>query len=213
MAGSSAMGAQAGTARDAIVAAAVACFYERGYDASSVQEVVERAGVTKGAFYHHFSSKDELLSLIHDTFMDVQLDMIERVSATEGNAREKLAELIEQIVIGAERFQPHHAIFFEQRRFLSDERFGAARRKRDAFEKHLVDILDQGIADGEFDAVASTRVLAFGIVGMSAWVYQWYRPGGLSASDTGRLYASVLLDGIALTQPRSSDQDRPILHD
>ena len=191
-------GAPAGSAREALVEAAVACFYEKGYEATSVQEVVERAGVTKGAFYHHFSSKDELLAHIHDTFMDVQLQMIERVAARDASAREKLVELVEEIVVGAQRFQAHHTIFFEQRRFLSDERFAQALLKRHAFEQHLIDILDQGIAAGEFSKVGSTRVLAFGVIGMAAWTYQWIRPGGgMSAKEIGELYANVLLDGLA----------------
>ncbi|WP_019961103.1 TetR/AcrR family transcriptional regulator [Woodsholea maritima] len=49
-----------GTARDALLDAALAVFREKGYSATSVDDVCARAGVTKGAFFHHFKSKEEL---------------------------------------------------------------------------------------------------------------------------------------------------------
>ncbi|HET6860431.1 MAG TPA: ScbR family autoregulator-binding transcription factor [Streptomyces sp.] len=46
--------------RQLIVEAAAEVFDERGYEAATIMEVFERAGVTKGALYHHFQSKEEL---------------------------------------------------------------------------------------------------------------------------------------------------------
>ncbi|MEO9167685.1 MAG: helix-turn-helix domain-containing protein [Aestuariivirga sp.] len=47
-------------ARDKLLAAAVRLVRESGYDATTVDELCHAAGVTKGAFFHHFKSKDEL---------------------------------------------------------------------------------------------------------------------------------------------------------
>lgn len=52
--------AQGNATRDALVAAAREEFGTRGYADASVDDIVHRAGVTKGAFYHHFSSKQAL---------------------------------------------------------------------------------------------------------------------------------------------------------
>ncbi|MDX3538527.1 ScbR family autoregulator-binding transcription factor [Streptomyces sp. MB09-01] len=46
--------------RRAILEAAAAVFDERGYDAATIADILARAGVTKGALYFHFSSKQEL---------------------------------------------------------------------------------------------------------------------------------------------------------
>lgn len=195
-----------GGAFGAIVAAAVDCFYEKGYEATGVQEIVSRARVSKGSFYHHFAAKEDLLLLIHDTFIDGQLEML-RSAASAGRApRETLARLIEDNVVGAERFQRYQTIFFEQRRFLSEDRFVEVKKKRDEYEQQVVAILEAGIADGSFRPVASAQVMAFGIIGMSAWAYQWYRPGPLSARDIGRMYARVVLDGLTRPADRPSDQ-------
>ena len=50
--------------RQALVAAARELFGERGYAATSVDEIVRQAGVTKGALYHHFADKDALFRAV-----------------------------------------------------------------------------------------------------------------------------------------------------
>ena len=49
-----------GTARQKLIDAALALIRAKGYAATSVDELCARAGVTKGAFFHHFKSKNEL---------------------------------------------------------------------------------------------------------------------------------------------------------
>lgn len=52
--------------RDGLVLAARALFGEKGYAATSTEEIVERAGVTKGALYHHFADKERLFGAVFE---------------------------------------------------------------------------------------------------------------------------------------------------
>ncbi|WP_422748688.1 ScbR family autoregulator-binding transcription factor [Mycobacterium sp. WMMD1722] len=56
--------ARAALTRDRIIGAAVALFSERGYPGTALSDIVERAGMTKGALYHHFQSKEALAGAI-----------------------------------------------------------------------------------------------------------------------------------------------------
>ena len=58
------MAAKAARTRGSLVAAARTLFGERGYAATSVEEIVRLAGVTKGALYHHFADKDDLFRAV-----------------------------------------------------------------------------------------------------------------------------------------------------
>ena len=53
--------------RAAIITASAALFSQAGYEAASVAQICEQAGVSKGAFYHHFPSKQDLfLAILED---------------------------------------------------------------------------------------------------------------------------------------------------
>jgi AcrR family transcriptional regulator len=67
--------------RGALIEAATALFAERGYAGVALEEVVRRAGVTRGALYHHFADKQELFLAV---FEAGEQRMVEQVAATIG---------------------------------------------------------------------------------------------------------------------------------
>jgi AcrR family transcriptional regulator len=68
-------------ARERLVAAAVDLFTEQGYDATTVAQIAERAGVTKSTFFRHFSDKRELLVAGQETLSRLLVEGISEASA------------------------------------------------------------------------------------------------------------------------------------
>jgi TetR/AcrR family transcriptional repressor of nem operon len=58
------------TARDKLVAAAQGLMLTKGYQPTSVDEIIATAGVSKGSFYHYFKSKEELGSAVAEDYLD-----------------------------------------------------------------------------------------------------------------------------------------------
>ena len=54
--------------RGKIIDAAWKLFYRQGYDDTTVEEISEESGTSRGSFYHYFQGKDELLSTLADVF-------------------------------------------------------------------------------------------------------------------------------------------------
>jgi AcrR family transcriptional regulator len=69
---------QAEATRQLLVSVARELFAERGYAATPVEEIIQRAGVARGALYHHFAGKDALFRAVYD---DVQAEITSRVVA------------------------------------------------------------------------------------------------------------------------------------
>ena len=67
---------QAEATRQTLLDVARQLFTERGYAATSVEEIIQRAGVARGALYHHFSGKDALFRAVYES---VQADTAARV--------------------------------------------------------------------------------------------------------------------------------------
>ena len=74
--------------------AAVELFAEQGYATTSVQQIVDAAGVTKGAMYHYFASKDDLLFGIYDSLLTLQKAHLDEIVARGGDVDEILLSLI-----------------------------------------------------------------------------------------------------------------------
>ena len=61
-----------------LISVATELFTERGYAATSIEDIIQRAGVAKGALYHHFNGKDALFRAVYET---VQAEAVTRVMA------------------------------------------------------------------------------------------------------------------------------------
>lgn len=81
-----------------IMQTAQALFYSKGYENTSVQNIIEPIGVAKGTFYHHFKSKEHLLDEVIEEMFDAQLPGLEElVEDTSINAIEKFEKFFKKI--------------------------------------------------------------------------------------------------------------------
>lgn len=83
--------------RGALVAAARELFAERGFSGVSREEIVERAGVTRGAMYHYFASKEALFATAYE---DVERDLCDAIAQAAMTG----ADPVEQLRLGSAAF-------------------------------------------------------------------------------------------------------------
>ena len=183
--------------RQAIIDSALELFGSRGYAVTSVQEITEAAGVTKGAFYHHFDSKEELLRLIHDEFVDLQLGLLKTALEEDVDPAQRLRELLRKLLQTTAEYQANVTVFYLERRHLTGPRLEAMKRKRDEFDRLFLEVIERGIREDVFREDLDAHVVSFGVLGMCAWVHQWYRPGGTyTAEQIADMYAEMTLAGL-----------------
>jgi AcrR family transcriptional regulator len=103
--------------RSSILAAATAGFAEQGYDATGVAEICRRANVSKGAFYYHFSSKQELFLELLQRWLAVLDEQLEEMRTTGASVPEELldmAQIIQQVFEVAEAQLPMFLEFWNK---------------------------------------------------------------------------------------------------
>lgn len=183
--------------RHQIVTKALELFHAKGYHSTTLQDVVDAVGCSKGGFYHHFASKEDLLHLIHDTFITYELQRGIEVLNGPGTAAEKLRLMIIDLVESIALYTAQVTVFFEERRYLSSDKFQLIKQKRDEYEGVVRQVLVEGVRSGEFRADLDLDVILFSIFGMCNWTYQWMRPGGrLSPRQVGETMSLMVLQGI-----------------
>src|SRR5699024_5076398 len=79
--------------REAILVSGAQCFMERGFSATSIDDIAERIGATKGMVYHYFGSKAELFFEIHQRGMDALYTVLNPLLKQELSAAERFHEM------------------------------------------------------------------------------------------------------------------------
>lgn len=183
--------------RDQLIHAALVLFDTSGYPRTSVEDIVAKAKVTKGAFYHHFGSKEEVLEIIHNVYVESQIELCTRIISEDINPREKLRELARATITNLNQYRAHVSVYMQDRRFLTDQRKKNVLEKRSEIDKLFNSIIEDGVRSGYFRTDVSPKLITFGIIGMYAWVINWWKPSGsLSLEEIADQYVDVLLDGL-----------------
>src|SRR5204862_7822752 len=137
---------------EAIRAAAFAQFAERGYPVVTVRDIMKACGLTQGALYNHFKSKDELLhDIIASTQAELERVCQQAVAAAGGDPRAKLAAFVRAYVMRHCRLRIEALVANREISWLDSERVSDIRRSRRAIRDVVVGILSDGVERGVFD--------------------------------------------------------------
>jgi AcrR family transcriptional regulator len=98
--------------RAAIFDAALALFQERGYDATTMRAIAERAGVSLGSSYHYFASKEHLVLEFYRHTHQLHLVAIEPLLARERDLSARLRGVIRAVVVTCEPFHDFAGAIF-----------------------------------------------------------------------------------------------------
>ena len=198
------------TKRAEILEAALRSFREKGYYATTLDDIAERVGVRKTALYHYYPDKQALLFECHRESI-AELDRIIAETRRIDGAREKLAHVIREHVRMMTEPRRGTPIAFEVTA-LSAERHAPLIEGRDRYEHELRRIIDRGMRDGELRK-GNSKVAVFVLLGALNWISRWYRPEGeFHASELGVEFVDNLLGGLErrprATRPRAGRSRR-----
>ena len=96
-----------------ILDAAARCFMERGYSATSIDDVARSLGATKGRIYHHYRSKADLFFDVYRTGMQMNFDSVMPLAEADAPAIQKLREMAKTHCIAMIRTQPYQRCVWE----------------------------------------------------------------------------------------------------
>jgi AcrR family transcriptional regulator len=189
-------GAKSPTSRNrdaSVIAAAIEVMSEKGYAATSIQEVADRVGVLKGSLYHYFDSKEELLSRIlaesHATMDELQAEI-----RSQGlRPYEELMEYIRRQTIWYLENRDRANIYFTERRHLTGERRQRALEAGRAFEKYVQDLVVAAQEDGDIRQDQDYRLITRFLTGALNGVRFWPSRSGKQFSIEEISEASVAL--------------------
>ncbi|ASN05334.1 TetR/AcrR family transcriptional regulator [Virgibacillus necropolis] len=174
-------------------------FEKKGFNQTSIQDIVNALDVTKGTFYYYFASKEQLLMDIHHDYitnlLKRQYGILDDEHLTQ---KEKLMKIIHLLITDIADQGPSARVFFREIRYLSDENIETIKQKRNQFRLNIQKVIEEGSKLGEFHNELRADMLSFGILGVTNWSYNWYKTNGeVSPDELTKIYADMILTGIA----------------
>jgi TetR/AcrR family transcriptional regulator, cholesterol catabolism regulator len=173
------------------------CFANVGFEGASMSEIAAAAGISKGAIYHHFSSKDEIYSEIVITVLRGMYDACSTALANSTDPESKLRIFMHQHAQYFEKHPSEVTVTHFGFRGLKDAPLRSLITQwRDRYEGLLRDILMEGRTRSvfsNFDVSVIGRMILTTLNGMP----RWYRPGGRkTATQFADIFCDVILTGL-----------------
>lgn len=173
--------------------AAIELFWARGYHATSMREIAERARVQAGSLYHHFDSKEALLEEVMSAFMHELRSRVLNAVSRATSPSDRLAAAITTHVVAHGLHQREAIVTDTELRGLSSDRLERMLALRDAYESIFRQLIADGVEAGEFE-VPDVRITTKALLLQCTGVAVWYRDGGrLRLDDIAAIHVALAL--------------------
>jgi len=172
---------------------------QKGYENTSMDDVAERLGATKGRVYHHFNSKPELFFAVYRRAMDMLTQAVAPAVSRPGLAGDRLRDMAQTHALTLMESLP-----FQRTAALAPDlwRFGRAAEHqatlsdlimlRDIYEALFRRVLEDGARDGSLRRFPEAALASRTLLGALNWVAVWYQPRpGEGAAERRTLAATI----------------------
>ncbi len=186
------------TRREELLAVATKLFAARGYHGTRMDDVADAVGLNKATVYHYYASKSLILYDIYKGAADFTVDALH--DDPTASARETIYHFTRRLLVGIAGNIERAAVYFQEGPYISEwfteDQVAYIREKETQVYEHVRDVIDRGIASGEFYDCDS-HVLALGYIGMTLGSYRWLRPHGRrTAQEIAEEFSTALLRGL-----------------
>lgn len=194
--------------RDEILVAAAQIFSQKGFHATSMQDIAQAVRLQKASLYHHVSSKQEILVDVLNQALDLLIERMQAVMAQPLAPDEKLRQAMRVYLTTLMEHRDLAAVLLLEHRNLSPELHARHIPRRDRFEQLWRGLIQQGLDDGVFycaDPAMASRAL----LGVMNWTITWYRPGGAcTPEEVAAQFSDLFLLGLLGRAPDAQDAGR-----
>ncbi|MFJ8231134.1 TetR/AcrR family transcriptional regulator [Streptomyces sp. NPDC094448] len=161
-----------------LLSAATRLFAEHGYDKTSVQEIVEAAGVTKGALYHYFGSKEDLLQEVYGRMLRLQQERLDAFARSDAPVDVRLRAAAADVVVTTIENLQDATIFFRSMHHLSPDKNKQVRAERRRYHERFRALVEEGQSNGVFSTATPADLVVDYHFGSVHHLSTWYRPDG-----------------------------------
>ena len=183
------------TKRNAVLSTAAQLFNERGFHATSLDDIAARLNVSKPTLYYYVKSKDQILIECVRKGLQMMQDGIEETRGAGGKAIDQLIACMQTYTRIVTQDFGMCVIRVSDDEFAPDSR-RELRRLKSGIDLEFRRLVSQGVAEGSLRP-CDPKIAAFVIAGALSWIGRWYQSGGeYSAEQIATQFSAMLLNGV-----------------
>ncbi len=180
---------------DELLDVVVRVFIERGYDATSMEDIARATGRTKSSVYHHVQGKEQLLRLAVARAVDALFAVLDEDTSRTGRAVDRLEHVVRRSAQVLAAQLPYVTLLLRVRGNTEAERWALGRRRE--FDRRLSALVREAMDEGDVRADLDPRVVTRLLFVMVNSLVEWYRPGGAhSRQDVEDAVVALAFDGL-----------------
>lgn len=178
-----------------ILARAAGLFGREGYERSSIADLTVACGLSRGALYHYFESKEAILFALLDTHVRGLLERLEAAAALGGTPVEQLTRAIETMVVYNAASPSEQVILLNDLGSLGEREQAEIVAREKQIVELIGDILVRVDRDGRITR-ATRKVHAMMLFGIINYAHTWYDPAAsVKPKQLARMATDLFLNG------------------
>jgi AcrR family transcriptional regulator len=191
--------------KEELIRVATQWFSERGYQNTTLEDIVSQVNISRVTFYTYFESKEALLKAIFERASATYQQGLEEILAQPLSCQEKLRQAVAFQVVSVTNGQPLARIFFREEASVPTDTAELVAATQQKAERLLEIEMEKGIRSGEI-INENPHLLMQAFRGMCTWLYRWYQPRGpVTPDDIVRVFTRVLESGLFTSQTRTDN--------
>jgi len=181
-----------------IITVAARLFKEKGYRATTLEDIAAAVGMLKGSLYYYIQSKEELLYIVVREPVRQIYNQLEEIVHSQAPTKVRIAQAFTNHMTLFHQHYPHMAVYLHDYHHLMQKLQKDIIETPKHYQRLWATLLQQGIDAGELRNDLDVQVTVYAILGMCNWVYRWYNPEGKrSAEEIAAIFTTIVLDGLS----------------
>jgi AcrR family transcriptional regulator len=186
-----------------IMSVAAKLFCEKGFLATTMDEIAVELDITKPALYYYINTKHDLLYAICEVAINELVDGVRKINGEPDDPEEKLQKLIKWHVTMFSRNGDMLNVYLADEGELPPEKRVHVRSLSREYESIYREIIGRAVSEGLFREL-DVPIVVRAISGMCNWLSAWYKPDGqLSADEIADIFYDLILRGCRLNGRRA----------
>ena len=178
-----------------ILAVSARLFREKGYRATTMDDIAYELNVTKPALYYYIKTKHDLLYAICESAVEQLIEGAKQIMSEEGSVEEKLKKLLTWHVSMFSANSDMTTVYLAEESELPEDKRRFIRDLSREYQDYYRQLLQQGIDQDLFRDMEVPMVVR-AISGMCNWLFDWYRPEGkFSAEEIAGMFFDLIMRG------------------